>query len=251
MKSNLYLIMMLSLFAICALGHAQHPDAVGIWFFDEGQGDEAADSSGHGHTATVVGGKLEWDEGKIGKAVGFKPGTYLEVAHTDKLNLETFTVAAWVKFLSDTGGGEQNIAYKQVGNDRATRNYTVKMWGGKVYGIFASGGNTDAVELESATDVVDEKWHHVALTYDKTALKLYINGKEEGSGDFTKNPETNDAPLRIGNGIDGFIDELQILGIALSADEIQSDMKNGIQLPVKPVGKVTTTWGRLKTIWMP
>ena len=184
MKFNLCFIMMLSLFAICALGHAQHPAAVGIWFFDEGQGDEAADSSGHGHTATVVGGKLEWDEGKIGKAVGFKPGTYLEVAHTDKLDLETFTVAAWVKFLSDTGGGEQNIAYKQVGNDRATRNYTVKMWGGKVYGIFASGGNTDAVELESATDVIDEKWHHVALTYDKTALKLYINGKEEGSGDF-------------------------------------------------------------------
>ena len=66
---------------------------------------------------------------------------------------------------------------------------------------------------------------------------------------FAKNPETNDAPLRIGNGIDGFIDELQILSVALSADEIQSDMDNGIQLPVEPIGKVTTTWSRLKTQW--
>jgi len=79
---------------ICAPVYAVHPDAVGIWLFDEGQGDEAEDSSGNGHTAKVGAGsgELEWDQGKIGKAVGFKPGTYLEVAHTDMLNLETFTV---------------------------------------------------------------------------------------------------------------------------------------------------------------
>ena len=247
MKYCLPLIVVISIFTICLSTSAQHPDAVGIWLFDEGAGDEAADSSGHEHTATVAAGKLEWVDGKIGKAVSFKPGTYLEVEHTDALNLETFTVAAWVKFLNDTGGGEQNIAYKQVGNDRATRNYTLKMWGGKIYGIFASGGNTDAVELESTTNVVDEKWHHVALTYDKKALKLYVNGKEEGAGDFTKNPETNDATLRIGNGIDGFIDELQILSVALSVDDIKNDMNNGIQLAVEATGKAATTWGYLKT----
>ena len=249
MKYCLFLIVVLSTFAICLPISAQHPDAVGIWLFDEGAGDEASDSSGHEHTAKIAAGKLEWDDGKIGKSVGFKPGTYLEVEHTDTLNLKTFTVAAWVKFRNDTGGGEQNIAYKQVGNDRATRNYTLKMWGGKIYGIFASDGNTDAVELESATNVVDEKWHHVALTYDKKALKLYVNGKEEASGDFTKDPEINDAPLRIGNGIDGLIDELQILSVALSVDDIKSDMNNGIQLAVKANGKAATMWGYLKTQW--
>ena len=127
MQYCLCLITLLSIFAICVPISAQHPDAVGIWLFDEGAGDEAADSSGHEHTASVAGGKLEWVDGKFGKAVGFKPGTYLEVEHTDTLNLTTFTVAAWIKFLSDTGGGEQNIAYKQVGNDRKTRNYTLKM----------------------------------------------------------------------------------------------------------------------------
>ena len=244
--SLFFIIGTLSFFLVSTPVYGQHPDAVGIWLFDEGQGDVAEDSSENGHTAKVAAGKLEWDTGKFGKAVGFKPGTYLEVEHTDTLNLETFTVAAWVKFITDTGGGEQNIAYKQIGDDRKTRNYTLKMWGGKIYGIFASGGNTDAVELESATNVVDEKWHHVALTYDKKALKLYVNGKEESSGDFTKNPETNDAPLRIGNGIDGFIDDLQILSIALSADEIKRDMSDGIQLAVDAAGKATTTWAYLK-----
>jgi hypothetical protein len=69
MKYCITLITILSIFAIHAPIYAQHPDAVGIWFFDEGEGGEAADSSGHGHTATVAGGKLEWDNGKIGKAV--------------------------------------------------------------------------------------------------------------------------------------------------------------------------------------
>ena len=73
--------------------YTQHPDAVGIWLFDEGAGDEAADSSGHEHTVTVVGGKLKWNTGKIGKVVEFKPGTYLEIEHTEALNLKTFTVA--------------------------------------------------------------------------------------------------------------------------------------------------------------
>ncbi len=140
MNYNLLLIITLSLFTIGSPIYAQHPDAVGIWLFDEGDGDEAADSSGNVHTAKVVGGKLEWDEGKIGQAVGFKPGTYLEVAHTDALNLETFTVAAWIKFVSDTGGGEQNIAYKQVGDNRATRNYTLKMWAARFTGFSPEAG---------------------------------------------------------------------------------------------------------------
>ena len=103
--------------------------------------------------------------------------------------------------------------------------------------------------MESATNVVNEKWHHVALTYDKKALRLYVNGKEEGSGDFAKDPETSDAPLRIGNGIDGFIDELQVLSVALSVDDIKRDMNDGIQLAVDATGKATTTWGYLKTRW--
>ena len=251
MKRNLFCSVFLifgtlSLFIIYSPAYGQHPDAVGIWFFDEGSGDVAEDSSGNGHTAKVAAGKLEWGTGKFGKAVVFKPGTHLEVEHTDALNLDTFTVATWVKFITDTGGGEQNIAYKQLGDDRSTRNYTLKMWEGTIFAIFASGGNGDAAKIRSETNTIDKKWHHTAITYDKKALRLYIDGKEEASVNFEKSPETNDAPISIGAGIDAFIDELQILSVALSADEIQSDIDNGIQLAVEPTGKATTTWGYLK-----
>ena len=252
MKINLFFSLffifgILSFLMVCSQANAQHPDAVGIWFFDEGSGDVAEDSSGNGHTAKVAAGKLEWSDGKFGKAVGFKPGTHLEVEHTDALNLDTFTVAVWVKFITDTGGGEQNIAYKQAADDRSTRNYTLKMWEGTIFAIFASGGNGDAAKIRSETNTIDKKWHHTAITYDKKALRLYIDGKEEASVDFTGIPETNDAPIRIGAGLDALIDELQILSVALSSDEIQSDMNNGIQLAVEATGKATTTWAYLKS----
>ena len=46
-------IVVLSIFTICLPLSTQHPDTVGIWLFDEGVGDEAADSSGNEHTAGV------------------------------------------------------------------------------------------------------------------------------------------------------------------------------------------------------
>ena len=226
--------------------YAQHPNVVGIWLFDEGDGNEIMDSSENGHTGISVGGDLEWDKGKFGSAAKFTPGgAHIEVEHTDAFDLETFTVAVWVKFISDTGGGEQNIAYKQVGNDRVTRNYTVKMWNGQIYGVFASGGNTDIIELASQTKVVDGQWHHIALTYDMKAAKLYIDGVVEAEGNLNDVPTTNEAAIRIGAGIDGLIDELQILSVALSEEEIKNDMNNGITLAVEPVDSLSTTWGRM------
>ena len=54
---------------------------------------------------------------------------------------------------------------------------------------------------------------------------------------------------RIGLGIDGLIDGLQILSVAPSAEDIQRGMNGGIQLAVQPAEEVTTTWGRIKPDW--
>jgi hypothetical protein len=243
-------LLLISLFVVVIASpiYAQHPNTVGIWLFDEGEDNQVMDSSENGHDGVAVGGDLQWEEGKFGSAVKVSPGgAYVEVAHTADLSLETFTVAVWVMFINDTGSGEQNIAYKQVGDDRVTRNYTVKMWDGLIWAAFASGGNTDIVELGSQTNVVDGEWHHIALTYDKKMAKLYIDGAVEDEVGLSEIPETNEAPLRIGAGMDGLIDELQILSVALSAEEVKSDMNNGITTAVEPVGSLSTTWGLIKS----
>ena len=141
-------------FFISCWGVALQPDTVAVWLLDERKGAEAADSSKHGHTVKAI-GKVDRDTGKLGQAAKCKPGAYFEVPHADALNLSTFIITAWVKFLADTGGGEQNILYKQVGKDRVTRNHTGKIWEGQVWAIFPSGGNTNAVELGNQTKVAD------------------------------------------------------------------------------------------------
>ena len=46
--------------------------------------------------------------------------------------------------------------------------------------------------------------------------------------------------------LDGILDELRILNIALTEEQIQEDME-GIAFAVEVTGKLTTTWGRIKT----
>lgn len=249
MKRNFFnqglLSTVLFLLFICAVSIAQHPDTVGIWLFDEGKGNTANDSSKRNHIAKAE-GKVEWDQGKIGQAGKFEPGAYFVVDHTKTLNLSTFTITVWVKFFEDTGGGEQNIVHKQEGEDRSTRNYTVKMWEGTPFFIFASKGDGEALKLRGTSKITDGNWHHLAGSYDKTKGILYVDGKMEAEKNFTKEPSTNSADLRIGDGINGLVDEVQILSSALSAAEIRSVMKNGIQLTVQPLDKIATIWGRLK-----
>ncbi|MCE2416650.1 hypothetical protein J4G07_21960, partial [Candidatus Poribacteria bacterium] len=46
--------------------------------------------------------------------------------------------------------------------------------------------------------------------------------------------------------LDGTLDELRILNIAITEEQIQADME-GIAFAVEVAGKLTTTWGRIKS----
>ena len=92
-------------------------------------------------------GKVEWPPDKIGQAGKCKPGNYFVADNTEALDLSTFTITVWVKFSKDTDGAEQNIVHKQEGKDRSTRSYTIKIWEGMAFCIFASTSDDDAVKL--------------------------------------------------------------------------------------------------------
>jgi len=70
--------------------------------------------------------------------------------------------------------------------------------------------------------------HFIAATYDRSVLKLYLNGKLDNSLAISSAPLTSLDPLVIGwklGGIqgdrfEGLIDELRIYGRALSEEEI-------------------------------
>ena len=91
--------------------------------------------------------------------------------------------------------------------------------------------------------MVDGNWHHIVMTYDKKDAKLYINGKEEAKVAFGENPTTNNAPVRLDDGIKGLLDEVHILSMALSVKDIQLMMSKGTLTSVHSNGKFNVNLG--------
>lgn len=90
-------------------------------------------------------------------------------------------------------------------------------------------GNSGWPEVLSQSIMKLKQWHHVAGTYDGSALKLYIDGQPAGSAVYNGSVAESPYPLKIGASgyddsrlFDGRIDNVRIWNRALSADEIRS-----------------------------
>lgn len=101
----------------------------------------------------------------------------------------------------------------------------------------AGGGTIDGTIQETrATDAVPVgRWSDVAVTYDGSVERLYVNGRQVSSHGVTGAIQVTDNPLWIGGNLPygehfhGLIDEIRVYSRALSAEEIVADM-------AKPVG---------------
>jgi hypothetical protein len=126
----------------------------------------------------------------------------------------------------------------------AWRNVIIKeRTGGEVYNLYA---NTDTfvpvayivrasapsagVDVISSNPVPSNAWSHLALTYDNSMLRLYVNGTQVGTRTTSGALLTSTGALRIGGNsiwgefFAGRIDEVRIYNRALSTAEIQADM---------------------------
>ena len=219
-------------------------DAVGIWLFDEGKGNTAADTSGNGNDGAITGAK--WAEGKFGGALEFEPPHVVTVEPSDSINFKNqMTIATWVymnKGVSDTAI-RRNGSYLlevQSGGERVP--------GGYVFGIWSGGGFTGGVWGKNVID--PEKRDHIVGLYDGNEMKLYVDGTLESAvkqgGDVDQAGELLFGTFG-GEKFIGRLDEVVFFERGITEAEIAELMK-GVEavLPVSPNGLLTTTWGRLK-----
>jgi chitodextrinase len=105
--------------------------------------------------------------------------------------------------------------------------------------------------LVNTAALTTNTWTHLAVTYDGTTLRFYVNGTQVSSQAITGNILTSNTPLQIGGDtffnqyFAGMIDEVRVYNVALTATQIQSDMGTQIgvadtQAPTAP-GSVTAT----------
>ena len=219
-------------------------DAVGIWLFDEGKGNTAADTSGNGNDGAIAGAK--WAEGKFGGALEFEPPHVVTVEPSDSINFkDQMTIATWVymnKGVSDTAIRRNGSYLLEV------QSATERVPGGYVFGIWSGGGFTGGVWGKTVID--PEKWYHIVGLYDGNEMKLYVDGTLEAA--VKQDGDVDQAgPLLFGTfGGEKFIgrlDEVIFFDRGITEAEIAELMK-GVEavLPVSPNGLLTTTWGQLK-----
>jgi len=230
-------------------------DFVGVWLFDEGSGESVRDETGNADTGNVI--NANWVDGKFGKALSFEGvgDSYVAVPHNDSMNQETFTVAAWInvpapaswqailsKDAMDIGATEMRTYGMFVADSKKTIHYSFK------------SENETHNTLDGEGDAADGTWHHVAMTYDGTTLRGYIDATLDAEQDFAGPPIAHDGAFNVGGQINGrydmkgSVDEVCILKTALDENDIKDLMKglSGV-MSVEPLSKLTTTWAGLKS----
>jgi hypothetical protein len=198
--------------------------------FDENSGTTASDGSGVGNHGTVNG--AQWTAaGRYGSGLQFDGvNDWVTVNDSASLDLTNrLTVEAWV--YPTALNSWETVVLKEAGSELAYALYGDNNGGGSrrpgAWIRIGSGASTSA--LGTAT-LPTNTWSHLAMTYDGSQLRMFVNGVQVRSVARTGSIGASSGPLRIGcNAVwteffNGRIDEVRIYNRALTATEIQADM---------------------------
>ena len=256
-KSILCVSLMLINLIFASMSSAQidFNNCVGMWLFNEGSGNVANDTSGHGNDGTIEGGG-NWVNGKFGKALSLDGSdNYVEIAHDDSLMVGgEHTIALWFK-LDQTPAEGMGVVTKD--------DWAPGFWWNATIIRHHTHDPAGTLHYIDANWNPDTNWHHIAATWDSEAFGVYLDGDEISSGisarDLGRNPLT-DKPLLFGIYLDtgqhakwglflsAIIDDVAIFNTALSEGEIKSIMNVGLEQSagVEVSNKLTTTWANIK-----
>ncbi len=256
MKLLRFALVAFCIWNIAAIGFALNQNAiVGMWLFDDGNGDVAKDSSGNGLDGKLISGPKWTKDGKFGDALEFE----FAQAHNVRVPLphnDTVTVAMWANYtaLPTTNIGLIHVQEGDVDN-AAPSSKTIGMWvensTTNLWGRIIPQGEGN-VNFPKSKSLEADTWYHIAMVIDADAGKAtqYVDAEEVGqvaySGQLNQYDFANIG--RQGSETwEGMIDEVIVFSEALSTVDLTALM-GGIEasLSVTPKDKVATVWGKLK-----
>ena len=176
------------------LAAAQTPGLVVAYGFSEGTGTAVSDVSGNNNNGAITG--ATWTtQGRFGSALSFNGvNNVVRIASSLSLNVSSaMTLKAWIKPTAAQSGWRtimQREAEAYFLNASNSDGALLPSGGGTFNGTtaYVSGTTANPVNV----------WTHVALTYDGTIIRLYVNGAQAGSQARTGSIQANSNPLWIG-----------------------------------------------------
>jgi len=214
--------------------------------FDKDSGNTIKDLSGKNNNGTLINGVTLTKDGKFKNGIEFPGGNgYLEtMVNVPEVN---FTMALWIKTNSTNVGvcAVLEQAGGAGGHDRhfflVGGNINFRVWQGGAWPTNAA--------------VADGQWHHIALVTESGAGQTaYVDGKQVGTNAYDHSDFDWQDRMWVGFSNDaatqyfkGTIDEVVYLDVPLEAKDIEKLMNPGY--PVDSLGKLTTNWGNIKTMY--
>jgi hypothetical protein len=201
---------------------------VGAWGFDESLCTKTADASGNSNTGTIS-GATRTTQGKFGGALDYDGvNDWVTVADKPSLDLTTgMTLEGWVyPTRAGDAGNWKALAVKETNSGLAWALYPFGDRG------LPSGHAATANELwaSAPSALTLNTWSHVAVTYDGTTIRFYVNGVQVGTRVQSGPLQTSSQPLRFGGDavwsewFAGRLDEIRIYNRPLTAAQVQTDM---------------------------
>lgn len=196
-------------------------DLISSWNLNENSGTIALDSKGT-NNGTISNGA--WGTGHSGSCLVCNgTSTNVKVLNATNLNpVNELTMMVWAKTLEN-----KTCKLLQKG-DWDGHGIGQGKWDGWNVTIRMEDNTSKLIHWGNGLPIFNE-WYHLALTYDGSILKMYVNGQLKNSLAITGKLKVNNRDLSIAsdNGaqkfFNGSIDEAKFFGRALTQTEIQAN----------------------------
>lgn len=204
------------------------------WKLDETSGTVLADSSGHNRPGSTQGTAFSSVASGCGtgRALALGANSYAsQTGGTAVPGLQTFTVEAWFRTTSSSGGRMVGFGNLETGTSVSyDRHVYMATNGTLVFGVYPNRVET----VQSPRAYNDGAWHHVAATLSSAGMRLFVDGALVASSSAATTAQPYDGRWRIGRdnlanwgtttpasyGFTGSLDNVAVYARALTADQV-------------------------------
>jgi prepilin-type N-terminal cleavage/methylation domain-containing protein len=162
-------------------------ELLGFWDFNEGLGNTVVDRSLNDQDITLHNtNNSSWVEG-IGEGAALaldgstEYGSHNGTSPASDVDTDSFTVSAWI---NTTNNSSRAIVIASTGGYEG---YRVGIGDGKLRGFIADSGTFVTSKFSDSPDVSDGKWHHIAVSHDRTnnEMRGFVDGLNVGTIDIS------------------------------------------------------------------
>jgi Concanavalin A-like lectin/glucanases superfamily len=239
-KGRLVTVLVTGALLVAAAPAAANVLPTGTWSFNENGGTVARDTSLAPDNGTLQGG-VTWGPGRFRSALSFNGGD-VDIPSSAGFQGAQVTVSAWVNSATAPGNFKYIVAKGAEGCLAASYGLYTGANGGLEFYVAGNGGMSWTLSPDAGSGVWDGGWHNVIGTFDGSTVRLFVDGKEVGSGtpysgSISYGLDTSN-DLMVGNyagcaglGFSGSIDEVKVFNRALPAQEVRLTVLTSKLLP--------------------